>query len=119
MKKIISLLLVLLLIGCNGNNYKIISASEAHQMMEENDKIVIIDVRNYDEYTEEHIKNSINVPLNHIEDIDLDKDTTIIVYCLSGVRSKEASEQLISMGYTNVYNIDGGIINWGYELVNE
>lgn len=118
MKKVISLFIILLLIGC-ASNYKTISATEAHDMMKDNNKIVIIDVRDYDEYTKEHIENSINVPLNHIEDIDMNKDVVIIVYCLSGVRSKEASKKLISMGYTNVYNIDGGIINWGYELVND
>lgn len=118
MRKVISLLFILLLIGCT-SSYKTVSAKEAHDMISNNEEIVIIDVRSYDEYAKEHIENSINVPLNHIEDIDLDKDATIIVYCLSGVRSKEASERLISMGYSNVYNIDGGIINWGYELVSE
>ena len=118
MKKIISVLMVFLLVGC-GNNYKTISAAEAHDMLNDNKDVVIIDVRNYDEYQEEHIENSINVPLNHINDIEMDKDTKIIVYCLSGVRSKQAAKTLVSLGYFNVYNIDGGIINWGYELVSE
>lgn len=118
MKKIVSLLLILLLIGC-GSGYKTISATEAHNMMESDDSIVIIDVRNLDEYTKEHIPGSKNIPLDNISSIDLDKETTIIVYCLSGVRSQKASEELTSMGYSNVYNIDGGIINWGYDLERE
>lgn len=119
MKKVISILLILFLIGCTSNSYKIISASEAHQMMEDDDKIVLIDVRETSEYAESHILGSRNIPLGEINNIDLDKETTIIVYCLSGVRSQSAAETLISMGYTSVYSIDGGIINWGYELESE
>ena len=119
MKKIISIMLILLLFGCSSNSYKVISANDAHQMMEDDDKVVLIDVRETNEYAESHILGSKNIPLGEINNIDLDKDTTIILYCLSGVRSQKAAESLISMGYTSVYSIDGGIINWGYELESE
>ena len=52
-----------------------------------------------------------------VSDIEYDKETVIIVYCASGMRSAEAAKILIQEGYTNVYNLDGGLINWGFELV--
>ncbi|MDN5322530.1 MAG: phage shock protein [Clostridia bacterium] len=58
------------------------------------------------------------LPLNSIEEkvVELipDKDTKIFVYCRSGNRSKTASELLIKLGYTNVYDM-GGINDWPYE----
>ena len=119
MKKIISVLVILLLCACSSNNYKTIDATDAYEMIKNENDVVILDVRNRDEFMESHILNSINIPLAEIEQITLDKDSKIIVYCLSGVRSLEASKKLVSMGYTSVYNIDGGLINWGYELVSE
>ena len=119
MKKIVSILLILLLIGCGSVSYKTIDATDAYALMKENNDVVVIDVREESEYTKEHIEGSINIPLGSIETIDIDKDREIIVYCLSGVRSQNAAEKLVSMGYTHVYNIDGGLINWGYELVKE
>jgi rhodanese-related sulfurtransferase len=58
------------------------------------------------------------LPLNSIEEkvVELipDKDTKLFVYCRSGNRSKTASELLIKLGYTNVYDM-GGINDWPYE----
>lgn len=115
MKKIFSfLLLVLFLTGCS-QKYETIDSNEAMDLI--NDGAVIIDVRNADEYNDGgHIKNSINIPLDSIKDVTYDKNQTIIVYCLSGVRSREAAKTLYDMGYTSVYNLDGGLINWGFEL---
>ena len=48
-----------------------------------------------------------------IDTITLGKDTNIIVYYKSGVRSEEAVKKLADLGYTSLYNLDGGIINWG------
>ena len=44
------------------------------------------------------------------------KEKVIIVYCASGVRSMEAVKKLSEMGYTSLYNLDGGLLNWGFEL---
>ena len=52
--------------------------------------------------------------MNNLDDYNL--DDIIIVYCSTGIRSEEASKKLISMGYNKVYNLDGGLINWGFEL---
>ena len=115
-KKLISLIVcVLLLTACGGNSYKTITENEATALIE-NDA-VIIDVRNGSEFASGYIDGAINIPVDNISSIDYPKDTVIIVYCASGMRSAKAAETLIDLRYTNVYNLDGGLINWGAELV--
>ena len=117
-KKIVSLLVCLLLLtACDGNSYETIDADRVRELVVEN--AIIVDVRETDEYDSGHIDGSVNIPVGNISSIDYDKDTKIIVYCVSGTRSANAAKELIEMGYTNVYNLDGGIINWDEELVME
>ena len=116
-KKIVSLLVCLLLVtGCDSGSisYKTITENEANELITNN--AVIIDVRSSIEYESGHIVDAINIPVDNISSVDYDKDTVIIVYCASGVRSANAADALIDLGYTNVYNLDGGLINWGAEL---
>ena len=47
-----------------------------------------------------------------------DKEATLLVYCRSGRRSKDAAEKLLKLGYQSVYDF-GGVIDWPYELVKE
>lgn len=70
----------------------------------------IIDVRTPDEYSEGHINNAVNIPLDTLKSKlgNLKKDQTIIVYCASGVRSSSAKKMLELNGFTHVYN-GGGI----------
>lgn len=112
MKKIL-ILLVLLLVGCTTNTYTTISQDTAKKMMKEEKEYVILDVRTKEEYYDKHIDNAINIPLDEIESSTVlkDKEQIIFVYCQSGRRSKEASEKLANLGYTNVYDI-GGINTW-------
>ena len=75
----------------------------------------IIDVRSRREYAENHLNTAINVPLpeikTNIEKYIKDKNKKILIYCQTGVRSKKASEILENLGYTNVYNLKGGLEN--------
>ncbi|MBQ2873370.1 MAG: rhodanese-like domain-containing protein [Bacilli bacterium] len=114
MKKIISLLVCILMLTACGNDYKTIDSNEAMDLI--NNEAIVIDVRSNDEYDTGHIEGSINIPVDNINSVNYNKDTTIIVYCATGMRSSNAAETLISLGYTNVYNLDGGLINWGFEL---
>lgn len=115
MKKIISLLVVIfLLTACGKNTYETITTNKALELIESG--AIIIDVRTSDEFNTGHISNAVNIPLDQIETIGYDKDSTIIVYCQSGMRSKEAANKLVNMGYTSLYNLDGGLINWGGSL---
>ena len=114
MKKIL-LLLVLLLVGCVStvNTYTIITQDKAKEMMKEESNYIILDVRTKEEYEEKHIEDAINIPLDEIEKTTKlkDKEQLIFVYCKSGNRSKQASEILANLGYTNIYDI-GGISTW-------
>ena len=116
-KKIISLIVcILLLTACDGESisYKTITENEAMPLIE--NEAIIIDVRTVDEYNNGHIVDAINIPVDNISSISYDKDQVIIVYCASGRRSANAAQVLIDLGYTKVYNLDGGLINWGATL---
>lgn len=81
------------------------------------DRIVLLDVREEDEYREGHLEGAINISLKDIENgnYDLPKDKPIFVYCRSGNRSGQAQEILEKDGYF-VINI-GGVIEYEGELV--
>lgn len=110
--------------GENGKeqSYNQITQEEAREMMEKDDGHIIVDVRRQDEYEAGHIPGSILIPNESIgkempEELP-DKDQIILIYCRSGNRSKQASEKLAAMGYTNIYEF-GGINTWTGEIVKE
>ena len=125
MKRIIPILMVLLLLsGCatqsTEKTYRQITMEEAVTMMEEETEYIILDVRTAEEYSEKHIPGAINIANESIGTEDIpelpDKDQLILVYCRSGNRSKQASEKLVKLGYTNIVEI-GGINSWPGETV--
>lgn len=91
-------------------------------MMEQETDYIILDVRTPEEYSEVHIPDAVNIPNEVIGKGDIpelpDKDQLILVYCRSGNRSKQASEKLAGLGYTNIVEF-GGINNWPGETVSE
>lgn len=103
------------------NTYTQISMEQAITMMEEEKDYIILDVRTPEEFYEKHIPNAINVPNENIGTEEIselpDKEQLILVYCRSGNRSKQASEKLVALGYTNVYEF-GGINSWPGETVS-
>ena len=121
MKKFITLLLsVLFLAGCalpagQEVSYRQINMDEAITMMEEESGYIILDVRTPEEFADKHIPGAINIPNETISTEEIpelpDKDQLILVYCRSGNRSKQASEKLVKLGYTNVVEF-GGINDW-------
>ena len=127
MKKLIPILLsALMLTSCAGtsnnqtNTYRQITMNEAATMMAEESGYIILDVRRPDEFAVGHIPNAINVPNESISTAAIpelpDKSQLILVYCRSGRRSKEASEKLVKLGYTNIVEF-GGILDWKGEIV--
>lgn len=125
MKRIIPILMALLLLsGCATQSakktYRQITMEEAITMMEEETGYIILDVRTAQEYSEKHIPGAINIANESIGTEDIpelpDKDQLILVYCRSGNRSKQASEKLVKLGYTNIVEI-GGINSWPGETV--
>ena len=126
MKKIIPFLMALLLLtGCGAQSeestYRQVNAEEAATMMEEENGYIILDVRTAQEYSEKHIPGAINIPNETIGTEDIpelpDKEQLILVYCRSGNRSKQASEKLVKLGYTNIVEF-GGINDWMGETVS-
>ena len=113
MKKIL-LALTLILFGCS-SNYKTVDVETVYKAINNNSDVIILDVRTIEEYDEGHIPNAINIPIDDIDIIDIDKNKTIYVYCATGNRSKMATNKLIDMGYTYVYDM-GGINKYSYEL---
>lgn len=125
MKRILPTILVILLLltACGGtvveNTYQQISQETAKQMMDEQD-VIILDVREQDEYDSGHIPGAVLLP---VETIDADTaaavipelDSVVLVYCRSGNRSKTASAALVELGYTRIYEF-GGINTWPYEV---
>ena len=101
--------------------YHKISAEEAYEMMA-SQEVVVVDVRTREEYDSGHIENAVLVPNESIgsemPEALPDKEATLLIYCRSGRRSKDAAEKLLSLGYQNVYDF-GGVIDWPYELVKE
>ena len=86
--------------------------------------IQLIDVRTPEEYVKGHLKNSVNINFydpTFMDDMDkLDKSKVLYIYCRSGGRSGKASKQLGKMGFTKVYDLQGGINNWNrksYEVI--
>jgi len=100
--------------------YRKIAAEEACQMMQETDGYILLDVRTDEEFAEKHIGGAILIPAYEIGNraaAELpDKNALILLYCRSGGRSEIAAQELVAMGYTNVYDF-GGIIDWPYDTV--
>lgn len=127
MKKYIPFLLTLLLLaGCAApsareGTYRQITMDEAIIMMEEESNYIILDVRTPEEFSEKHIPGAINIPNETIGTEEVpelpDKDQLILIYCRSGNRSKQASEKLVRLGYTNIVEF-GGINDWPGDTVN-
>lgn len=129
MNKILLILLILLfsvtLTACKKPTdntkptYQLITPESAKIMMEES-SVIILDVRTPEEYNEGHIEGAILIPdyeiLETAEKILTDKNQTILVYCRSGNRSRKAANNLLYLGYQNVYDF-GGIIDWPFEIV--
>ena len=132
MKKMIPMLLLLslALTGCaasapttvpEANTYRQITMQEAVEMMEKEENYIILDVRTHEEFAAGHIPGAIVVPNETIGTEEIaqlpDKDQLIMVYCRSGNRSKQASDKLVKLGYTNIVEF-GGINSWPGETVS-
>ena len=118
--------ILLCLTGCGGNNmeyaeqitYQQITQVEAKDMMD-TQEVIILDVRELHEFEAGHIPNAVLLPVGTITaetaaEAIPQKDSVVLVYCRSGNRSKKASEALVNLGYTGIYEF-GGINTWPYD----
>lgn len=107
--------------GCAAQTeYHRIDAQAAKQMMDAQPDAVVLDVRQADEYAQGHIPGAVLLSLDQIDRQSAKEaigqtDTTVLVYCRSGNRSRTAAARLVQLGYENVYEF-GGILQWPYEI---
>ncbi len=122
---------LLFLVGCAASSgqegdgeskdrgFEQIDAEAAKKIMDEESDYVILDVRTQDEYDQGHIPGAVLLPHDAVskdaERILPRKDQLVLVYCRSGNRSKQASQALVDLGYTNIVEF-GGINDWPYDI---
>ena len=108
MKRIVLVLLMCFCIcGCGSVEENSVITNEQIEKIMLEEKYVIIDVRTKEEYDTGHIKDALNIPYDIIdENIEIEKDTIIFVYCRSGNRSSIAYNTLKTLGY-EVYDLGG------------
>jgi len=88
------------------------------------ENVIFLDAREIEEFETSHIKDAKyvgydNFSLEAVETIP--KNSKIVVYCSIGYRSEKIGEELLELGFTDVYNLNGGIFNWsnnGYPVFN-
>ena len=135
MKKLVLVsLLVIFLAGCQskpvtgeivtvaGGSYTNVSANELNTMLKNKD-FVFVNV--HIPFAGDIPNTDLSIPYDQITDsanlaqLPADKNAQIVLYCRSGRMSQIASEALVSLGYTNVWNLTGGMVEWeqaGYSL---
>ena len=101
------------------NTYQQITQEKAKAMMD-SQNVIVLDVREQDEFAAGHISGAILLPVGTITKetaaaVIPKKDSVVLVYCRSGNRSKTASQVLADLGYRNVYEF-GGIKTWPYGI---
>lgn len=116
-KSIIATAIIILSISCsNSQNFKSIDVTEFKSTLEKTNNTQLIDVRTAEEYAGGHIDNAKNIDWNG-NDFDtqvasLDKTKPVLVYCLSGGRSKKAAAKLNELGFKEVIELNGGYLAW-------
>ncbi len=98
----------------NNESIPYISAKEVYHS---NEKIILLDAREFDEYNVSHIKDAIYIGYDHfniknIERHSLKKDQKIVIYCSLGVRSEDIGEKFKKAGFKKIFNLHGGIFDW-------
>lgn len=125
--KILTLVaLTFLLISCKGQNKEIanestvinetIDAKTFAEKLQSAQNPQIIDVRTPEEFNSKHLDNAVNINFNDpnfaAEIAQLDASKPTFVYCLSGGRSAAALAKMKELGFTEAYNMKGGMMKW-------
>jgi rhodanese-related sulfurtransferase len=133
MKKLFFLLFTMIvLVGCqskpvsgetvpaNGGSYQSLTAVELHTMLKDKD-FVFVNV--HIPFAGNIADTDLSIPYDQIEEnlsqLPSDKNARIVLYCRSGRMSQIAAEELVSLGFTNVWDLKGGMVDWeqaGFDL---
>lgn len=94
----------------------VIKTNEIKARIDAGEKLHLVDVREPDERAEFNIGGIFlplgNIQMMQIDDIDELKNEEVICYCRSGKRSMQACMMLETFGFTNVKNLEGGMLDW-------
>ena len=108
-----------IILSCNGQtskNIKTIDAKAFAEKINATPNAQILDVRTPEEFSAAHIDNSLNI--NWLGDSfvasaeKLDKSKPVFLYCKSGKRSSSAANKLEELGFTKIYELEGGMLKW-------
>lgn len=112
---VISLMLINSLFAEKLRGYTSVTPAQTTQMINR-ENAVVLDVREMNEFTGGHIVNAIHIPLSalkaRINELNKYKDQKVIVSCRSGNRSSHACASLKKEGFTEVFNLSGGVMAW-------
>ena len=106
------------LAGCSSSSATLetVSPDQAATVIADDSSEIILDIRTPEEYDQGIIEGAINIDFyepTFAEDLDaLDKEGHYVVYCRTGNRSGQAMSTFADLGFTNVTEIDGGIVSW-------
>ena len=94
------------------------------KLREANPALLLLDVRESQEWKQIHIPDAIHIPkdqiIDRISSVTNDKTVPVYIHCRSGVRSLYAAQCLQEMGFEKIYSVEGGIMDWvmaGYEVI--
>lgn len=97
-----------------------LSPEKFHQWLAEGKKIIVLDTRNDYEFDIGHFKDSKHLGTKHFAHFEKDlektptgwKDTPIVTFCTGGIRCEKAAPLMLKKGFREVYQLDGGILNY-------
>ncbi len=102
-------------IGLKLSNVPQLNVNDAVRLLNDDD-VVVLDVRENNEYSSGHIRNAIHIPMASLtkraNELEKHKNKTILTYCRSGNRSNGACRTLNKLGFEHVNNLAGGIMGW-------
>lgn len=115
------------IVGCSSNKststdgYQKIDAAKTEELVGNQEKTLVIDVRDIEKYNDGHLENAINIPFDEFEEnIDELKgyeNQNIIIICNTGNKSGKASKMLVDNGFKKVYNAEDGMDEYDYAKV--
>lgn len=105
------------------NKGKYVNAEEFNKLTSD-PHTVVIDMRNHYEFEVGHFKDAVEVPSDTfrqqlpmaVDMMSADKDRNIIMYCTGGIRCEKASAFMLHNGFSNVFHLEGGIINYSRQV---
>lgn len=119
---VVTFLFVFSLVACTKSSDKIKRISSTELQSKVGQQIQLIDVRTPDEFLENNIEGAQNIDIssNDFEQkvAQLDQNKPIYVYCRKGSRSRKASQKLEDLGFTEIYDLKGGILEWNKNINN-